>query len=229
MNVKGEIFMIYQLKNLENDEVKTIRDAIDVDVLMDPDTGYDLHLVIFREKSFLVFNCKCWVLVDDGNLEAPDYPIDREIARKVRHFIYDNGYLNTFPYTCECYLYKELDNDTTQIKECLYNVEAENKKDCLSCKFEKSEIICIIYEKGREAQSSGFCAVELKCGLYLRFDLDTWTIFQSSDDGYLYINGVCVQEPLTQEERGIGMIDVMNGDGYYDENGDFYSYHHYED
>ena len=81
--------MIYQIRNLENGEIKTIRDAIDVDVLMDPDTGYDLHLVIFREKSFLVFNCTCWDLVDDGNLETPDYPIDREIARK-----YKEKYLN---------------------------------------------------------------------------------------------------------------------------------------
>lgn len=221
--------MTYQLKNLENNEIKTVRDAIDIDVLIDPDTGHDLHIVIFRKKSFLVFNCNYWFLLDDGNLETPDNPIDREISRKVRHFIYDNGYLFFFPYTCESYFYSDLDSDTIERKECLYNVEAENKKECLSCQFEKSEIICIIYENGRDPKSSGFCCIELKCGLYLRFDLDTWTVYQSSDDGYLFVNGLCVREPLTQEERGIGMIDVMNGDGYYDENGDFHSYHNYDD
>ncbi len=212
-------------KNRFSDETKTIYNVREFQCLCEPDTGAEHHYVLYLDDGFYVVNPSEWKLVSDED-DYLDFPLYENVCRPVRKFIIENGYLLSFPYSCEYYPYSDLDINP---KECLYNVEAENKKECLSCKFEKSEIICIVYERGRDPHSSGFCAVELKCGLYLRFDLENWTIYQSSDDGYLYVNGDCVREPLTQEERGIGMIDVMNGDGYYDENGDFHSYHNYDD
>lgn len=47
---------------------------------------------------------------------------------------------------------------------------------------------------------------------------------EESDDGWLFINGSCVNEPMTDAENDRFAVDVMNGDGYYNENGKFVRY-----
>lgn len=109
------------------------------------------------------------------------------------------------------------------------HIEASTRDNLLSYEFKEDDIISIEFVRSPAFVKPHLCIIHLKSDVEIKFKLHKWDIVQYSDDGYLFINGACVQEPLTQEERGIGMIDVMNGDGYYDENGDFHSYHHYED
>lgn len=41
------------------------------------------------------------------------------------------------------------------------------------------------------------------------------------DNGYVFVDGQCVQEPGTDADFDTYAAEVMNGDGYYDSNGHF--------
>lgn len=43
-------------------------------------------------------------------------------------------------------------------------------------------------------------------------------------DGWLFVNGSCVQEPGTDADFDRYAVDVQNGDGYYDNDGKYRSY-----
>lgn len=43
-------------------------------------------------------------------------------------------------------------------------------------------------------------------------------------DGWLFINGSCVAEPGTDADFDRYAVEVQNGDGYYDEDGNFKRY-----
>lgn len=85
-----------------------------------------------------------------------------------------------------------------------------------------------IYDEIRNL-SDEVCILELPSNFYFCFPLFFWDIEYFDSDGNQYHNGKCLSTPLTDEERGIGMIDVLNGDGYYDSDGNFHSFHNYDD
>lgn len=46
-----------------------------------------------------------------------------------------------------------------------------------------------------------------------------------SKDGYVFINGSCVAEPGTDRDFDNYAVEVQNGDGYYDDYGNYQSYY----
>lgn len=44
------------------------------------------------------------------------------------------------------------------------------------------------------------------------------------DDGYIFVNGSCVQEPGTDADFDRYAVDIQNDDGYYDVDGKFRRY-----
>lgn len=98
---------------------------------------------------------------------------------------------------------------------------------------EITDFIRISFEKGHYDEVTNFrddfCVLELSNDLFLCFPLFFWDIVYYDSDGNQYHNGKCLSTPLTDEERGIGIIDVLNGDGRYDSDGHFISFHNYDD
>ena len=52
---------------------------------------------------------------------------------------------------------------------------------------------------------------------------DKWNIIEEGD-GWLFVNGSCVQEPGTDADFDKYAVEVQNGDGYYDSEGRYRSY-----
>ena len=46
-----------------------------------------------------------------------------------------------------------------------------------------------------------------------------------TSDGFIFINGSCVQEPGADADFDQYAVEVQNGAGYYDENGRYVSYY----
>lgn len=46
----------------------------------------------------------------------------------------------------------------------------------------------------------------------------------ATDNGYVFVNGSCVQEPGTDADFDRYAVEVQNGDGYYNSEGKFVRY-----
>ncbi len=49
-------------------------------------------------------------------------------------------------------------------------------------------------------------------------------MIEVTKDGYVFVDGVCVSEPGTDEDFDRYAVEVQNGSGYYDSNGKFRRY-----
>ncbi len=53
---------------------------------------------------------------------------------------------------------------------------------------------------------------------------DNGNIIEVTDNGFVYVNGHCVHEPLTDEQCDRYAAQIMNGEGYYNSKGKYISY-----